>query len=637
MELMTPLSPKLRDLVARLDDLGRDTTLAGIAEALTAARLTPDDLTAFVRPSPLAYHRARVVRRDEYELLVMTWRPGQASEPHDHTGSICALQVIRGEAVEGEYTVAADGFADLEYEADVKAGRVSAGQDAGVHSVRNPSATELLVTVHVYAPPLADVRRFTPRPGPAPQPAESPAPTALVVGGGFSGAMTAAHLLRRADGPRVVLAERRGAVGEGVAYGTREGCHLLNVPAARMTAWADRPTDFLEWAQARDANVRPTDFLPRPWYGEYLRETLRTAGRQAPGRLALVLGEVRRVARHPDGGWVAHFDHGASQRADVVVLAIGHRPPSDPLRGLWSGPRERFLADPWRPFALGTVPTDEPVAVLGSGLTAIDAVLSLCQLPRTAPITLISRKGLLPHAHATAPVPPLDMTDVVNDLLTATPHPSAAALARAVRTRARRHLADGGDWRAVVDGLRPHTARLWQALTPPERTKFISRLRPFWEVHRHRMAPQVADRLNELRKSGAVEVLAGQVATAEATADGVNLTVSARGSRTVVSRAVGWVINCTGPAPSNRPEANPVIGSLLVHGFVRRDELSLGLDVTADGRAVAADGTPVDDLFVVGTLRKPQTWESTAVPELRVQAADAAARIADRCRTNGGA
>ena len=618
---MTPLSPRLQSLVRRLDDLGPDTTLAGIAQALEAAALTPDDVAAFVRPNPASYHRARVVLRDKYELLVMTWLPGQASVPHDHTGSVCVLQVIRGEAVEADYSIAADGYADLEYETPVTAGQVSGGQDAGIHTVRNASATEPLVTVHVYAPPLKDVRRFTPRPGPTAGRPMPETPTVVVIGGGFSGAMTASQILRHGSHLRVVLVERRGTVAEGLAYGTQEPAHLLNVPAARMSAWPDRPDDFLEWAKRRDASVQPGQFLPRQWYGDYLRETLHTAARGSHAQLEVLLEEVRRVARHPAGGWMIHLGRSTPLRANVVVLAIGHRPPSDPLRPVWTGPRDRFLADPWQPFAVSAIPPDETVAILGSGLTAIDTVLSLTQLPRTAPITLVSRTGFLPQPHATTPFTPVDMGPFVNELLTAKPRLRAVTLSRAIHRRARQHVAAGGDWRAVVDGLRPHTARLWQALSPAERRLFISRIRPFWEVHRHRMAPKIQEQLKALRESGGVVSQPGQVTAAEATQAGVKLTIRPRGNGGPVVGQFDWVINCTGPAPSNRPEANPVIGSLLIQHWVRADELSLGLDVTADGHAVAADGSAVPDLFVVGTLRKPQTWESTAVPELRQQAA----------------
>ena len=633
---MASLSPRLQLLVERLDDLGPDTTLAGIARVLTDAALSPGDVAPFVRPTPASYSRVRVVRNERYELLVLTWLPGQASPAHDHTGSVCVLQVIHGTAVEAEYSVASDGYADIEYETTATAGRVSGGQDAGVHTVRNPSAAEPLVTVHVYAPPLKDVRRYTPRPIPTPRRAEPRVPTVAIVGGGFSGAMTAAHLLRHGGDLRVVLVERRGTVGEGLAYGTLEADHLLNVPAARMSAWPDRPDDFREWATRRDESVRPGDFLPRRWYGEYLRESLHRAAGESHAKLDILLEEARRVARHPAGGWMVHLERGAPLRADEVVLAVGHRPPSDPLRSLWAGPRDRFLADPWQPFDVRAIPADESVAILGSGLTAIDTVLSLSSSPRSAPITLLSRSGFLPHPHATAPVSALDLTSFVDEHLSAHPRPNAAGLARAIRRRARRHVAEGGDWRAVVDGLRPHTARLWQALSDRERTTFITRLRPFWEVHRHRMAPRIAERLHQLRRDGLVLLRPGTIVAATATASGVRIDVRPRGADRPVSGTYHWVINCTGPAPSNRPEASPVIGSLLVHGWVRRDPLSLGLDVTADGQTVASDGTVVADLSVVGTLRKPLVWESTAVPELRQQAAHVAERILRRfpCDSN---
>jgi uncharacterized NAD(P)/FAD-binding protein YdhS/predicted metal-dependent enzyme (double-stranded beta helix superfamily) len=627
---MESLSSRLQSVVDQLDDLGSDTSLAGIARVLSDAALTAEDVAPFVRPTPSSYARVRVVRNERYELLVLTWLPGQASPPHDHTGSVCVLQVIEGTAIEAEFSVASDGYADLEYESGVATGEVSGGQDAGVHTVRNPSPSERLVTVHVYAPPLRDVRRYTPRPVPTPRRVEPRVPTVVILGGGFCGAMTAANLLRHGSDLRVVLIERRGTVGEGLAYGTLDSDHLLNVPAGRMSAWPDRPDDFFEWAKRRQPDVRPGDFLPRMGYGEYLRETLhRTAG-ESHAKLDVFLEEARRVARHPSGGWMVHLERGAPIRADEVVLAVGHRPPSDPLRRLWTGPRSRFLPDPWQPFDVRAIPPDESVAILGSGLTAIDTVLSLTKSPRSAPITLISRNGFLPHSHARAALTPCDLTAFVEEWLADPAARTAVALARAIHRRARRNLAEGGDWRAVVDGLRPHTARLWQAMTDRERSKFIARLRPFWEVHRHRMAPRIAETIDQLRRNGSVLLQPGSVVAADASPAGVRIDVRPRGGDRPLSGTYHWVVNCTGPAPSNRPEASPVIGSLLVHGWVRRDRLSLGLDVNADGQTIAANGSITPDLSVVGTLRKPLVWESTAVPELRQQAALVAARILRR-------
>jgi uncharacterized NAD(P)/FAD-binding protein YdhS len=574
------------------------------------------------------------VLREAYELLVMTWLPGQASVPHDHLGSLCAMQAVQGDAVEGSYQVASDGYVDLQYETPVRCGEVIAGQDASVHSVRNSSqAGEALITVHVYAPPLKDFRQFTPRPlppsagGPLHQCPDRP-PTVVVVGGGFSGSMVTAQLLRGASQAELTLSvsliERKGAVGEGVAYGTLDPSHLLNVPAGRMSAWSDRPDDFVQWASQRCGETQsPRAFLPRVLYGEYVRETLLTTAAHTSEavNLSVVYDEVRRVARHPTGGWMVHLARGASMRAEAVVLALGHRPPVDPLGSRWSGPRTHLIADPWRPFAMNVVDTDEAVVVLGSGLTAMDCVLSLSHLPRQAPITLVSRRGLLPQSHAAEPVTPADLQPLVSELIARPGGVPVPKLLRTVRELARHLATTGMDWRAVVDGLRPHTEKLWRAMPMAERRRFLRHLRPFWEAFRHRMPLSITERIRALLDRGEIRLVAGRVEMAQAEDQIVRLILRERGNEHLIETRATWVVNCTGPMPSNSVESNPVVGSLIVSGLLQPDELALGVETAANGNAIAEDGREVPDLFVVGTLRKPASWESTAVPELRNQAA----------------
>lgn len=643
----TPALPdpdgRLAGLVRALDELRAEPTLTQLADALVAAKLRIDDVAAYVTATPGAYHRASVVRRDHYELLVLTWLPGQGSAPHDHAGSVSAMLVLQGEAKEGTWRIAADGYVDLADETPVREGELTAWQDAGVHTVRNSEgAATPLVSVHVYAPPLRAFRRFAARPASdaAPQPGAPQRPTVVVVGGGFSGSMTAAQLLRQAEAAgtpiRVVLVERQGVVGDGLAYGTRDTAHLLNVPAGRMSAWPDRPDDFVQWASRRHGAVAASDFLPRPWYGEYVRESLlATARGDAGATLEIEFDEVRRLARRPGGGWMVHFARGPSTPADAVVLAIGHRAPPDPIGRLWSGPRTRFVLDPWRAFAGNTAAPDEAVVILGSGLTAVDTVLSLSRQPRRAPIWLVSRRGLVPQTHASAPVAPVDLRPMIEWLLAAPGGLRLDALLRAMLAKLREVRTAGGDWRGVVDGVRPHTATIWGALSLADRRRFLGSVRPYWEVHRHRMAPGVAERFGALVQDGRVRVVAGSVAAAQADDDGVRLYVRERGADRLVELRAGVVINCTGPAASNSAESNPAIGSLLVHGWVRPDVLSLGLETTRDGEVVDAHGEAAADLFVVGTLRKFAVWESTAVPELRVQAAEVGARVVAGLRRGG--
>jgi uncharacterized NAD(P)/FAD-binding protein YdhS len=273
---------------------------------------------------------------------------------------------------------------------------------------------------------------------------------------------------------------------------------------------------------------------------------------------------------------------------------------------------------------MNAVGADDVVAVLGAGLTAVDAVLSLAGQERRAPITLISRHGLLPQAHTPVPAPPAQLHTWVSELLARPEAMRARVLCTELRDKIRETTRQGGDWRSVIDGLRPHTATLWQALSTEERRRFLAHLRPYWEVHRHRMASAVAERFQALLQRGLLRIVAGRVESAAAEGDVVQLRLAQRFSGQALPFCADWVVNCTGPTPSNSAEANPAIGSLLVDGWLRPDELALGIETALTGEAIAANGQVVSDLFVVGTLRKPAVWESTAVPELRVQAATAA-------------
>jgi uncharacterized NAD(P)/FAD-binding protein YdhS len=222
---------------------------------------------------------------------------------------------------------------------------------------------------------------------------------------------------------------------------------------------------------------------------------------------------------------------------------------------------------------------------------------------------------------------PADLTAMISELVAGPGGVRAQSLLRVLRCRVRELAAMGGDWRSVVDGLRPHTALLWRSMPPAERQVFLARLRPFWEVHRHRMAVAVAEPFHAMLARGEVRLVTGRVESAQAEDDVVKLAICERGSDRLFESETSWVINCTGPLPSNRAESNPVIGSLLVSGVLRPDELLLGIDTTFDGNAISAEGRELADLFLVGTLRKSTDWESTAVPELRNQAAAVAESV----------
>lgn len=462
----------------------------------------------------------------------------------------------------------------------------------------------------------------------------SAVPSVCIIGGGFSGCVTAAHVLRRAaesgQSVAVHLVERRGTAGEGAAYGTQDPSHLLNVRASNMSAIASEPDHFVRWLQARGSAVGSADFAPRMEYGQYIRDTLDAAARAARGvaSLSMCHDEARRVIRRPDGGWRIHCARGPSIAADAVVLASGHRPPGDPLHGRWHGSRDRWIADPWKPHSVTAIQPDEPVTIIGSGLTAVDALLSLAGTnapPRSAPIWVISRRAWLPQPHATIGPKPAALDAHVAALMAA-PRLTARALVRWFRGLLEEAQATKADWRTVVDGLRPHTATIWRAMPDAERARAIRHIRPLWEVHRHRMAPGVAEQVRAACERGHVRMIAGRPERADSTDDAVDLLVRtpSRGEGAEQVLRIAWVVNCTGPISAHAGDADPAIASLLMSGDLCADRLGLGVDTDSQGRARAADGRIADDLLLVGTLRRPDCWESTAVPELRAQAAEVA-------------
>jgi uncharacterized NAD(P)/FAD-binding protein YdhS len=428
--------------------------------------------------------------------------------------------------------------------------------------------------------------------------------TVAVVGGGCSGVLVTREILRR-TGDDVVMVEP-GVPGGGVAYGAARPWHLLNSRAGAMSADAGDPGHFARWSGAT-----PDEFVPRATYGRYLRAVLDEAGATHPGRLDVRRARVTAVRPGPAGCTVT-LGSGADLHADHVVLATGNPagalPPAVPpeVRG-----HPAYVADPWCPGALDAVPADAPVLLIGTGLTAVDVALSLtADDRRTGPVVAVSRRGLLPLSHTPAAAPPrrpdLDDCARLRDVI------------RAVRAAA----GEAGDWRAVVDGMRPHLDRLWGALTPAEQDAFLRHLARPWECHRHRMPPRVADRIAALRRDGRLVVRAGGIREVRA-GDSGGLTVRLADG----AAAYGAVINCAGPGrlPGS---ADPLTAALLDAGLVRVGPHGLGLDVDVAGRPVAADGVPHERLWLVGPLRRGTLWETTAMPEIRAQAGRLAAGLA---------
>ena len=435
-----------------------------------------------------------------------------------------------------------------------------------------------------------------------------------ICGNGASAALLLLALARFYDRPvRVFVIGSGERCGAGVAYSTANPSHLLNTPAARMSADLLAPGQFKDWL-ARQGIASPDfadQFAPRALYGRYLEETLEEKLPSA-GELEVrfVQAEVRDLVREKNG-WRVMYG-GESAFADLAVLATGNDMPS-PIAPLYKDAAPRNIENPWGPLA---VARHEDVLVLGTGLTALDVVVSLLDGGHRGAISLLSRRGLVPARH----VPP------ATGGVLAHPFPATARkAARAIRQAVGRHPTPG-TWQAFMDNMRPHWSELWQRFPLKEKKRFLRHAMTHWSIHRHRLAPAMADRFEAASN---VQVLKGRLTGLErGKGAALDATIAYGRERHVVG--VDRVINCTGPNSDPRKNNFPLIANVIAAGHARSGTANLGLDIDSHCRVVDKAGHPQRDLFAMGALTRGRWWEITAIPEISRQATDLAGHLRAR-------
>lgn len=452
--------------------------------------------------------------------------------------------------------------------------------------------------------------------------------TIAIVGGGFSGAMVAIGLLHRAvRGPlRIVLIERDAQLGRGVAYAQRSFPYLLNVPAGRMSANPDDPAEFLRFARARLPTAGSEDFLPRDLYGDYLQELLFAAKAAAAEgvQLEVVRGAVVAVQALP-GSQQQQLTLADGQQiaADDVVLALGNPAPASPACMASFLNHPAYVPDPWE--AQLRFSRRQQVLLIGTGLTAADVINQAASLSAAMPVIhALSRHALVPPRQSVFHVPALQ--DDVHERLFASTC-SLRDLVRTVRTLGEQAQRDGGDWREVITAVRSRAPQLWQRLAPQERQRFLRHLRTYWDVHRHRLPPQVSERVVQLHERGRLHFHAGRLLECQTRERRIEVLWQPRGARHYQSRTFDLVINCTGPDYRLRQSSDPLWRHLLDSGRCVADELGLGLRTGVDGAVIDAAGQPASNLFYVGPMLRADHWEATAVQELRGHALSLVRRL----------
>jgi uncharacterized NAD(P)/FAD-binding protein YdhS len=469
--------------------------------------------------------------------------------------------------------------------------------------------------------------------------------TVAIVGGGASGTLVASELLRRAAAQRlsvhIWLIDEHGRHGAGQAYSTDNEMHLLNAPASKMSARPDEPYDLIEWARsagAAPADVGPATFLARRVYRRYLRESLAASLRAAApaSRLRPLSASVTAIRPRlgQGGAWLEAGERWLD--ADAVVLAAGHAPAELPFE---APDAREVIADPWQPGGLARL-EEEPAGagppafvVAGTGLTMIDVAIAVTSRFPGSVVHAVSRHGLLPRAHP-------------GDVRPLRPQASSLWLPPACRTagpvsltelagQIRAAVAASPDhWHAVLESLRPHVPSLWQRMPDRDRRVFLKRLARYWEVHRHLMPPATASRAAELRQARRLVIHRGRIRGARHGARGLSVLVETDAA--AVELTADWLINATGSSGDITTAPSPLLRQLLGSRLARPDSLRLGIEADVHGALLSASGLSSEFLFALGPPLRGQRYETTAIPEIRTQAAEIAAQITARFATERG-
>lgn len=441
-----------------------------------------------------------------------------------------------------------------------------------------------------------------------------------VVGAGFSGTMAAIHLLRMTDRRPILLYDRSSSFAKGIAYSTTEPTHLLNVRSANMSAYPDDPEHFSRWIDANhgdDDEVARTPvgiFVSRKLYGRYLTQILHDVIKQKDGavRLRLVPDEIVDLAPMQDG-YRLKLAGGLTQEVAGIVLAVGNllREASDDL----------VISNPWSSGFWNRLTSSSPVIVMGTGLTMVDVAMQLKANRFSGPIIAISRRGLLPQTHALTspwPRPSLDEAGKTS---------SVVSLLHCLRQEERAAREKGLAWQSVVDSIRPVTTALWQSLSIVEQQRFLRHARPWWDVHRHRMAPPVAKAVHDMLAGGYLDVRPGRIVSLQPMNHHIAVEYRPRGKVQVERIIAQRVIDATGAIGASEAQ-DPLLKSLIDQGLARLDQHSMGLEVTENLETIDRQGQIAPGLWALGPIVRGVFWECTSVPDIRSQAVKVATRIA---------
>lgn len=447
--------------------------------------------------------------------------------------------------------------------------------------------------------------------------------TIAIIGGGFSGTLTAIELLKKSKQVAVKLINCDQPLTKGVAFSTTDTEHLLNVPAGRMSAFEDEPDHFINWIKDQKefvAYVKKSmqgEFLPRFIYGQYLTALFQPY--LSNDQLEIIKLKATGIKKNKDN-FTLTFNDNSSLDADSIVLAMGNFAPAPPkINNPTFYSSSSYYNNPWNQSYLENCNLSKNILLIGTGLTMVDCILSLKRIGFAGHIYITSPRGYTPVSHAkTVPYP-----DYYQEL----ENTSLADIFKTVRKHIKIAETKDISWHSVTDALRPHVQKLWIGFSQKEKQQFISHIRHIWGVARHRLPQYTFKELQKLKEKGQLEIIGGRIKTIDEKDDDITVTIQLRKNKSTKELHVSRTVNCTGPQ-INYPELNDeLVRSLLSSGLIAPSPLKMGIRALSNGSVLKNEEEISANMYAIGSLLRGVLWETTAVPELREQAENIAKQI----------
>ncbi|MFM7017087.1 MAG: FAD/NAD(P)-binding protein [Bacteroidota bacterium] len=449
----------------------------------------------------------------------------------------------------------------------------------------------------------------------------------VIIGGGAAGLLLLANIFEQATSPiSVALINAGYPLGRGIAYSTDNINHLLNVRVSRMSAFTNDVNHFTKWILSqphyREYHHEGLEerFVPRKMYGEYLDDVYQNLLKSSNKYVQFeVMNEEAICLDKMGDDFKIELKNGNVICSKKVTLCTGNQPPIS-LPGLNAIKNsEKVYINPWLSEAVENIDLEQPIFIVGSGLTMVDTVISLIDQGFKNKIFVVSKHGAIPMAHPIVRVsvphpdnaPPADLHKIYSQL----------------KSRIRSAI-DHTEWHEpVLEAVRPFTQKIWQELSIEHKNRFLRHINHRWAKLRHRLPHEVHSLIQSLVDEGQIELYAGKLIDVKENQNGLTIQFFDKEKESNVQLNAQRIINCIGPEGDYGKVENPLLKHMLNQGLISKDPLSLGFNATGDGNIIDQEGQEVANLFTIGSGLRGILWESTAIPEIRVQAHQMATKL----------